>query len=312
MVAFKRFNRFRKGKGKKVVKKAKVQRPPRMSFAKRVNQIIARNQENKITITDSINSQVSQIIRVYNVLGDQFAYNAFVWNPGSTIFNMSQGVNVQQRIGNKIKVKRWIIKGLVEPNPTFNIAPVNNVMSPTSTATGIALNSFIGYVDIYFGKEMLNLDGVHSGLADFYQSGATAITPTYVAAEKLYKINSAYYKIYYHRRMKMGALTAVNNTPLSDPTFSQANGFASSRSFGFDVTKYIMKNKVLTFDEADLEPQNPDIQNLTLWAIFHPLVGDMTGTPTNPSSQQPVGVTQTDNNSYFNISAMSYAEYEDA
>jgi len=299
---------------------------PKVSFTKKVNAIIARNTENKITQSLSYTAPVNQIVSTYNISGNILTYNAFVWNPGDTIFTINQGTNLQQRIGNKIKVKRWIIKGFVEPNPLFSQAPPSytSILNPnppppyqtTYNLTGICPNSQLGYVDIYFGKYMANIDPIDTQLLDFYQSGATSISPTYVSAEKLYRVNNDVYKIYYHKRLRLGSTTVVasNATPKTDPTFSQANGFSTTRSFGFDVTKYICKNKVLTYDENAGIPQNADIQNLTLFAVFHPASGDMS--PVQAAvvggSGETIAFSPVTNNCYYNMNCLSYAEYEDA
>lgn len=291
----------------------------KVSFAKKVNQVIARNVENKYTqsltyradITTITNSSQQYNPPIYIKTGSYF-----VWAPGNGVngmFNIPQGTNIQSRIGNKIKLKRWIIKGMVQPNPTYDDAPAN----PNSTGiqTGISPNSLCGYVDIYFGRRMDNLQPVGNDLNKFYQNGATDITPTGLLQETLYPINKDLYKIYYHKRFKVGVGNGFSGSGATlnydaQPLVPGANGFGLTKSFGFDVCKYICKNKVISFDESDTSPQYDNLENLCIWATFHPASGDFgvvsySGTPT---SNQYVSV----NKSFYQINAMSYAEYEDA
>jgi len=286
MVAFNRFNRFRKGKGKA----KKVVRPPpkkpMMSFAKRVNAIIARNVENKFTSNSSYQAPIHNITTTGTPPNLTANHTFFNWTAGMTIFDISQGVNVQQRIGNTIKVKKWIIKGLIQP--------ANNGL----------LNTQMGYVDLYFGRLQQNITQIPNTLFNFYQNGATDITPTGNGQEQLFRINRDVYKIYYHKRFKLG----VNN---NDPTTGgnvntqfvnpQANDYKTSATFGFDVCKYICKNKVLRYDEFQTTPQDADVMNLTMWAVFHPTIGNVA-----------VPTTATTASSIYEINACSFAEFEDA
>lgn len=283
MVAFNRFNRFRKGKAKP--KKA-VRPPPAkkstMTFAKRVNEIIARNVENKYTDTKSIMLDVCTKTTVLTTWA--------TWVPGSAAtgtFIIPQGSAVNQRIGNGIKLKRWIVKGLIQPTTRdVNASPA--IIMP---------NTYTGYVDIYFGRLMNNLTPVPNTLDKMYQSGATDITPTGAFNEQLFNLNKDLYKVHYHKRFKLGGATS-NATVFTN---GQANDFNLTRSFGFDITKFILKNKHLKFDELSTQPQQPEMSTLTFWAVFH----SSTGTFVGNSSITP-------QYSYYQIQLMTYAEYEDA
>lgn len=291
------FNRFRK-KGKAKAKAKKVVRAPRMTFAQKVNQIIARNVENKYTDTKQTT------LPVLTVVGDVASpynntFNYLNWSPGSItvgIFDISQGVAINERVGNDIKIKKWILKGMVQPDPSFvGVAPTDR---PT---TGLK-NTQTGYIDIYFGKLLNNLSPPPAQLTNFYQNGAVDISPTSRNQELLYRINKDLYKIYYHKRFKMG--TGNGGTTVSNLQFPQSNDFQMTRSFGFDITKYILKNKLLKYDEIVPFPQNPDIQNLTIWAVWHPVVGEVI--------QNNLPISGDTVKSFYQINLVSYAEYEDA
>lgn len=289
------------------------------SFAKKVNAVIARNVENKYTASVTYKSEVASINRNRDSQGQMTTSGQYyVWAPGNGVngmFNISQGTSIQQRIGNKIKLKRWIIKGMIQPNDTFAQAPAVPLTPPpgqgAGTSTGIGQNSFVGYVTLYFGRRMDNLTPVGNDLNKFFQNGATDITPISNLQETLYPINKDLYKVYFRRRFKVGTgsgFSGGGSTLVYDPapTAPGANGFGLTKSFGFDVCKYIAKNKVITFDESDTTPQYDNIENLCIWAHFVPCAGnyEVVDPGQAPSTSQ--------NKTFYVINALSYAEYEDA
>lgn len=299
-------------RGKYTPRKNYSKKAPMATFAKRVQSIISRNIENKYTSTATYRADVSTLTRTCTVVSPVAYTDAlanYVWAPGNGVtgmFAISQGTNIQQRIGNKIKLKRWVIKGLIQPNPTFDDVP------PLVGFPGICTNSFCGYVDLYFGRRMDNQQPVGNDLNKFYQNGSLDITPQGKAEENLYRMNKDLYKVYWHRKFKMGTGVGFTGSGPSlnydaQPTVPGANGYTLTKSFGFDITKYVLKNKVICYDESEVVPQNADMDNLSLWAIYHPAAGDFAGV----SNFSGVGQTSV-NKSFYQISALSYAEYEDA
>lgn len=290
---------------------------PQISFAKKVNAVIARNVENKYSNTilykepviTQLQSMTSGAFGVVTTDPKKF----FTWSPGNSANGMttiSQGTAVNQRVGNKIKIKRWIIKGIIQPNNSMSNAP------PTGSVTanwsdGKLLNTLCGYVDIYFGKYNLNVAPVDAELTKFYQSGATDYTPTGLTTEQLYNVNRDLYKIYYHKRFKMGANSTAHAGTSPNENAAQSNGFNLTRSFGFDVCKYVLKNHILKFDEAINVALDPNMENLTMWAIFHPAAGNVGLTAISPIFS-PYPATTSLQSSFYEINCMSYFEYEDA
>jgi len=300
---------FRRRGFRKVKVMPKKQNPQKAknTFAKRVNAVIARNVENKYS--DTILYKAPIMTNVTDTdSGGTVTFNSmyyYTWSPGNNNENMttiSQGVAVNQRIGNKIKIKRWIIKGIIQPNDLYNNTPSAGAPGQP-IANGKLVNTLTGYVDIYFGKLTLNTTPVANTLQSFMQSGATDITPVGNAQEQLYNINRDLYKIYFHKRFKIGA---SNTSPLGAGTLAQSNEFGMTRSFGFDVTKYILKNHSLKYDETSTIAQSADMENLTLFATFHPAVGSV---QTASFTASNLNITS---KSFYEINAMSYFEYEDA
>jgi len=258
---------------------------PMVSFTQRVQKVIASNVENKYTDTK---------LTLLDICSKTSSTTTWVtWVPGSSAtgtFSIPQGTAVNNRIGNSIKLKRWIVKGLIQPNPAF----VNTSGTPSNLLT----NTQTGYVDIYFGRLMNNLTAVPNTLDKMYQSGGTDFTPTGAFNEQLYNLNKDLYKVHYHKRFKLGA---GNQNFQPSQNVGQSNDFGLTRSFGFDITKFILKNKHLKYDELSTQPQQPEMSTLTFWAVYHSAIGTF--------ANNGGAVSQT---SFYQIQLMTYAEYEDA
>jgi hypothetical protein len=117
-------------------------------------------------------------------------------------------------------------------------------------------------------------------------------------------LNKDYYKVYYHRRFKMGAASdrKTYDNDAAENQHAANNDFKLSQTFGFDVCKYILKNKHLKYNDYSettsiFPPDNGDVLNLTLWATYTPQTGQSTGASSK---------------TLYNIDCLTYAEYEDA
>lgn len=258
-----------------------------------VKKEIAGNIENKFTITRAYqapvgNVQNTGIPNVYN-------YTFYVWCPSAQtsattqqLFNIPQGTAQNNRIGNSIKIKRWIIKGMISPNVFGNLAPY----------------TALGYVDIYFGRLRLNTKDVTNQLSDLYQNGGSSTTPSMSQTDILLPLNKDIYKVYYHRRFKTGT-SGVNAASTLLPLASEPvnNDYKLTHTFGFDVCKYICKDRKVTFSDTNNTPLDVDLASLTLWATFTPFTGQAFNNTTAVGGLLPT---------YMNLTATTYAEYEDA
>jgi len=267
----------------------------KVTFAQKVKSIISANTENKFTATLTYQDGVARVTRAASV----DTYKFYNWSPGadstgSRLFNLAWGSGEGSRVGNTIKLKRWIIKGIIQPSvSTVDTLP----------------NSFVGYVDIYFGRLLKNTSAVSNTLDKLYQNGNSSTSPQCISTDMLNPLNKDHYKVYYHRRFKMGAASDPDTYSGTASTAQQhpaSNDFKLSQTFGFDVCKYILKDKHLKYDDATNvspyePPNNADVANLTLWATFTPQTGQASGTGTTGTYR-----------SLYSIDALTYAEYEDA
>lgn len=259
---------------------------PMQSFAKRVNNIIARNIENKLSTS---------------VLG----YGPIVsWsNPSTTptwyvnqlggTFNVSQGLGQGDRIGNTIKLKRWVVKGQLIP--ALALPPVPGVPSSYMDY------SYQGQATVMLIK-LRNDVPVPSGLDKLFQDGNATLDPLGATFDKLRSLNKDLYKVYWRRTFKLGTSnTAVNANlgAVNIPMFAN-NDYQVTATFGLDICKYIGKNAKITYDDANNIAIVPStLSNLALAVIWSPLTDNLYADPTQ-------------NISWYNVNMTNYYEFEDA
>nr|WAE42929.1 MAG: capsid protein [Cressdnaviricota sp.] len=252
------------------------------TLAKRVNAIIARNVENKMSVSSSFENPVMTWIAtdpVYFLA----SYNNF--------FNMAQGTAQNQRVGNQIRLKRWIVKGFVTPCQSTGVGPDPQPYD---------LNGFTGTVKLMLLKTR-NDQGITSDLTRLLQSGATAISPTGTQFDILYPINKDLYKVYWTRTFKCGCSTSTATNSTTDfLTILPNNDYKMQHSFGLDICKYIGMNAKITYNDSTSQAILPaSMNNICIVAIWSPFTGDMTQSSYNYQT-------------FFKVSMVSHFEYEDA
>lgn len=250
---------------------------------------IAKNVENKITGNISTSNSVLSIDT--NAMGNISQFNYFVFNPvNSGVLTINQGVDVQSRIGNQIKLKRYVIKGSVYYDPATDVN--HNIWSGQNQ----------GYIDLYIGRPV-NLDNVITNqLTGLYQNGNADITPQCQILDRTYKINKDYYKIYWHKRFKIGnagvqGVIANNNGQINN------NDYKLNVEFGVDLCKLACKNRVVKYNDNSTIPQDSLLDSFCLFAVGTYPNYDIPLTGYAPNSQLYLPVR---------IQCTSYCEFEDA
>jgi len=271
-------------------------------------------------VISMINTKLANAIE--NKLSDnhEFSKNIAIWSPTATtpnwfhypytnFFDVNPGAGEFQRIGNRFKLKKWIIKGLIYPDAMIEDATSLGQTAFSNTFLG---NSYAGKVTVFLGKVV---DGTVSlqTLPSLWQNGATSITPVGTIYEQLYQVNKDVYKIYWKQEFNMG----MQNVPINQYGVSSGanatNGYLSvntlpnndlkiQRQFYIDVTKYIGKNATIKFNDNSPQAYIPSsLEGLALFAVFSPFNGNLT----KPAVEAA-------NNSFFKIHTTSFYEYEDA
>jgi len=267
----------------KVMPKKSNPKKEKQTFASRVNAIIASNVENKRTLSYADQSSIVKTTATG-------VFNWYMLNNWNTkLFTISQGTTVQNRVGNQIKLKRWVIQGQIAPyQSTANL-----------TSADILPSSITGTIDVYFGR-LLNNNEISNTLTALFENGSSSSDPAGTQAQIFRKINRDEYKIYWHKSYKMSPanFSAIPSTAANSLT---NNDFALTRTFGFDVCKHICKNAVIKYNDADNDPNHDMIRRLALFATYTPAFGDL-----------EKGAAYVNRESFYKINLQSYAEYEDA
>lgn len=256
-----------------------------MSFDKRVQAVVSRNIEDKYTKTRTQTSRICTQVNAEQGVISWFRFFPSEPNDPVGVWNMTQGVGQGQRTGNKIKVKKWLIKGLIQPD-------VDNASEDL-----LIDNSAIGYVTVYLGRLQSSNGAIGAHLTGLYQNGNTSMTPAGQTYERLYQTNTDAYKVYAKKTFKMGRSFSTGHD-------RDNNDFNLTAMFQFDVTKYVFKNRHISYDDTSPTPSNWDMCSLCVWAVFQPAVGGLA--PFVP------GIIGHDLGSYYSIQACSYGMYEDA
>lgn len=289
-MAYKKKSSFSKvskySKYNKYRKKAMTPRTAISTIRRYVKSEIARNVENKCSA--SLNQNLS-ILK---------------WPTGQTnpdwvcvrmndLFDKAQGTSQSTRVGNQIKLKRWIIKGCIHPNQDVN---------PTDATAQYLRYSFQGYATLYLLRRT-NTDTVQPWIQKLFQDGASYADPTGSYVDHLMKINTDSYKVYWSRRFKLGPSATYEGTGGTNRMLNN-NEFKLTADFGLDICKYIGKNKIIKYEDgATIAQYPPEMKGLVLCCVWSPPFGNMAAAGT---------AGQTNSTSFYNLTTAMYYEYEDA
>lgn len=270
----------RKGKSKPKTKvSTKLQNKTVRSIVKKE---IANNIENKMTINVDYTGSV---LTIQTDASNNISYNYGIFNPVTQgLFGITQGVQQNQRIGNKIKLKRWIVKGSIYMDPVVE--------------TSLCFPQQQCYVNLYLGRKNNLTEDVDTTLENLYQNGPSANNPQGLIMERLYSINKDEYKIYWHRRYKIGQASGASTAFVLGN-----NDYILNKEFGLDICRYVCKNSVLKYDDANTVVENALLSSLTMFCTITMANHDVTtqGIQAEQTFYSPVRWEMS-----------SYAEYEDA
>ena len=247
------------------------------SFAKRVQRVVDRSLKNTPTPSVRVTGAIGTVVPP-----GSGGISWFSWQPGTQTFprNPVSGTAFPME-GDSLKIKKWWIKGTIQPT-------LNNL---------IMTQSLVGYVDVYLARFRASQLGIPASVGGWYLDGNVVRDPVGALNEMLLPLNHNEYKVYAHRRMKVGQSAVPGSS-----SYPSNNDFALAKSFSFDVTKYVMKNRRLRFSGTAANASDVDLSSLSLVILFHPAIGNL------PLNSPPGGAEVT----YYECEAVSYGEYETA
>lgn len=242
--------KLRKSKGtKKTVKKVAKSKGLSKTVKSYVKKELAKNIENKMSVNIPFSSS---ILTLQTNNSSAVTINYGVFNPyDNQQFAITQGVSNNNRIGNKIKLKKWMVRGTIYADP-------NEIKGSAAFPMGA------GYIDYYLGRKVDLTTSFTIDLEDFYQNGPASVSPEGFIQERTYSINKDVYKIYHHKRVKIGP--AGVGWPNSQ--ILPNNDYKLNHEFKFDICKYVCKNHTIKYNDEDSDPQDALLQALCVFATF--------------------------------------------
>jgi len=283
--SFSKFSKSSNWRGK-VTKKSMTPRTALQTIRKYVKSEIARNEENKCS--GAVNANTSIIKWPHGQNNPEWVCVRM-----NELFDKAQGVTQSTRVGNQIKLKRWVIKGTLHPNQDVN---------PTDSTAQYLRYSFQGYATLYLLRRK-NTDTVQNTIQKLFQDGASYADPTGSYIDHMMKINTDSYKVYWSRRFKLGPSAAYEGTGGTNRMLNN-NEFKLTADFGLDICKYIGMNKIIKYEDgASIAQYPPEMKGLVLCCVWSPPFGQMAaaGSPGTTAST-----------SFYNLTTSMYYEYEDA
>jgi len=201
-------------KKKKYTPKKKTQVP--VSIKRYVKRAVNRTEEVKTVVTtlSDLQSGIAAQIRPY------------VQDPGCGLISLTeamdtiqQGVGQGDRIGNKIRLKRNMLKGYL-----YAINGGLTGGNPTN-------------VTMYIGRlKSTLLTPITATLAQLFQAGDTVFAPTDNNLSSLYQINRNSWNVYYRRTFKIGGATSSSTNAIP-----ANNDYKALVKFSINLSKWLPK-----------------------------------------------------------------------
>lgn len=211
------------GKSKRRQYKPRASMPKKKQIRREIRREVARLAENKII--EGVSGTVT------------FGQSITPTSCYPLIPNISQGTTQGTRIGNRVRVRKAMLR--------MSITISNQAASVTPT-----------YVDIYIFKykpikTYPNNSMPTGSMNTFLQAGSTGTSYTGAISDGLRPVNKDLYILKYRKRLCMWN---PNNTASFVGATAQYN---PNRSYNLDITKYL--HKVLQYDDANSYCTNDDL-----------------------------------------------------
>lgn len=225
---------------KKVYKKKTYKRKATVSATvkKYIKRTIARTEEMKYATPDSaLNGNIIAAA----------AAGATVYYPISLsvpFSNITQGVTESGRIGNEIRLKKWIVKGYFTPVT----GEVNAICEEQ-----IIISHFIGYRRDYqpITNTLIR--------ADLFNTGTTYTGASATFIDSLYDINKDNYVILWRRTYKMG--TSTNAANLAN------NDYKLTQHFKVDLCRHGFKDRSVKYNDTVVTTSDAKINGVYMWSL---------------------------------------------
>nr|WAE42388.1 MAG: capsid protein [Cressdnaviricota sp.] len=212
------FHKKRLLKKKTSKKRSYKKHAKKTTFASKVLKVVRKAEETKM-VAYSSNFNIGNYTSVV-------PSQAYV-SPNPTSLNISQGTQAGQRVGDKVHVKKVILRGILIPLP--QVAVTNYPMTLQECRVIVGRNRLSGQALL--------------PSANLFTLGDTDIPPVGILPDMLYPINKQAISVYKDKCFKLGYAGYTANTTTAMTT---DNDFKANAKFVWDITKACPKTLVWT------------------------------------------------------------------
>lgn len=223
-MAFKKYSRKGSRKGKKRTYKRKSYAKKVTPMKKMIRREIARNVENKTVQMFDFSRQLR------NQLDSEFdAKNVIALGPDPSSILISQGTGQGGRIGNRIRTKKLMFSGVLNPNPYDQF--YNAYPQPT-------------HVKMFFFYDKTDPNALPQPATanDFFQNGNSARGFQGDVSDCVMPVNADRYRVLTTRRFKLGCAQYSGSGANANLGNFANNDFKLNCEFKIDLTKYYPKD----------------------------------------------------------------------
>lgn len=196
-----------------------------------VKRTISNNLENKTAYDEG-----TSVISAYNISTSLYA---FPLHPYTAFTEIAQGVGAGTRVGNKIKLKKVLLKYILTPLPynvTTNPIPAPNI------------------IKLWFGYQKNKPLERTPATPSFFQLGNIAAQPQGFLQDLIQATNKDLFKIYKTQTHKLGWSANNGTGGQSQYQNQQNNDFKMNVMKTINITRYM--TKTVNFDDTNLNQTN--------------------------------------------------------
>jgi len=174
-------------------------------------------------------------------------------SPGTGGFSIPQGTGQGTRIGNKIRVSKAWVKGVIHP------LPYDAGTNPNPLPQEVRM--------LIFKDKFKSTEQPAAVALDLFQQGSTSIGPQNDLVDTILDPNRDRYQIYHDQVLKVGYASANGTGGVPGQQFSANNDFSYNVKYSVDITNFLPKN--IIYNDADADPMSDG-----LWMIFLPVAAN--------------------------------------
>lgn len=240
---FKKYTKKTSG-GRKTTFKKRTYSKPTKAIKKMVKREIARNVENKTREVYFNN------VTIYPSNATLFQNNVVTVSPNSSTLSIAQGTTQGARIGNQIKTKKLVMRGIFNPlefHSTTNVTPrpVNIKMI------------------VFYDRQAPS--AVPQPLTNLFQLGSSQAGLVGALSDMIMPYNNDRYRVLATKQFKLGYSNYIGTTGSGSPQETQQywanNDYKMNCQYSWDLTKYMPQ--MVKFNDASNDPTTRGLYVLT-------------------------------------------------